>query len=109
MIQQFLVRLTGENGIARTLITLNNILETWHSRIDGALHSSKAMPEAEWSRFFVALEDWIGILDESERCVGRTQREEDFQANRIHKHLEVSQVGGFRSSYLEIRIICVCK
>lgn len=90
--KQFVVRLTGENGVARSLITLNNMLETWHSRIDSALHSSRSLPEAEWSRFFVQLEDWIAMLDEAEKCVGRTQREEDFDANRIHTHLETSQV-----------------
>ncbi|XP_064649134.1 axonemal dynein light chain domain-containing protein 1-like isoform X2 [Lineus longissimus] len=88
LVKQYQVRLTGDNGVARGFIHLSNVLETWDTRLNTVLHGSNPLPDAEWTRFYQLLEDWINAIDETHACIGLAQKEEDKVDGKEHKNVE---------------------
>ncbi|PAA74893.1 hypothetical protein BOX15_Mlig006576g2, partial [Macrostomum lignano] len=91
LMRQLNIRLIGENGVARGVINLQNILETWTTRLQSVLNTGKLLPEQEWTRFYALIEDWLGLIDETISAVGSTAKE-DQPANQREPSLDPNMV-----------------
>ena len=71
-------------GVAAIVIHLQNIVETWNSRLTAALHGTMAIQENDWSSFYQSLDEWVASLDLAHVYVGTTQTEEERQDGKPH-------------------------
>ncbi|PVD21951.1 hypothetical protein C0Q70_17754 [Pomacea canaliculata] len=91
-IQQYQYRITGENGVAAVIIHLQNIVETWQSRISAMLHGTIPIQEKDWSSLFYSLEEWVASLEKAHAYVGTTQSEKEHQEGKPHVSINTVDV-----------------
>ena len=60
-------------------------METWDKKFNTVLHGSNPLPDAEWLRFYLLLDDWIASIDATTEMVGSTQKEEERQEKKQHR------------------------
>ncbi|CAH1787293.1 unnamed protein product [Owenia fusiformis] len=100
LLQQFYVRLTGENGTARGIIHLVNSLETWDNKLNAVMHGSNPLPDAEWLRFYQLLDDWVLSINDTLQYIGGTQKEDDREQGGMHRNVLVSDVFRWSQKWL---------
>ncbi|XP_074655207.1 axonemal dynein light chain domain-containing protein 1-like [Tubulanus polymorphus] len=93
LLTQYQIRLTGENGVARGIIQLHNIIETWDNKLNTMLHGSNPLPDMEWMRFYQLIEEWVASINETETYIGTTQKEEDREAEKKHRQEQAKLQG----------------
>ena len=71
-------------GVAAIVIHLQNVVETWESRLIAALNGTMPIQDSDWSAFYQSLDEWIASLDQAQLYVGTTQAEEDRQEGKQH-------------------------
>ena len=79
------VRLVGDNGVARGLISLSNVLEMWDTKFNTMLHGSNPLPDGDWLRFYQLLNDWSTSVSDVTKLIGTTQKEDDRAIAKPHK------------------------
>lgn len=70
--------------MAAIVIHLQNIAETWESRLAAALSGTMPIQENDWSAFYQSLDEWLASLDLAHSYVGTTQTEEERQDGKPH-------------------------
>ncbi|XP_044295169.1 axonemal dynein light chain domain-containing protein 1 isoform X4 [Varanus komodoensis] len=85
--EQYRIRIHGENGSARILISLINSLEDWSFKLLTSKQKS-AMLEAEWIKFFQAVSDWLAQIDDLLKFIGTVETPEE----RKHKTFTTNPV-----------------
>ena len=66
------------------VINLQNVVDSWASRLLSALHGTMAIQEKDWSAFYQSLDEWVVCLEQTQMYVGTTQTEEDRQDGKPH-------------------------
>jgi len=62
MMQQFIVRVSGENGVARGIIGLVNPIETWGNRLMAVIKGDDHLSDAEWAKLLSNLQEWSHVI-----------------------------------------------
>lgn len=69
-LKQLHTRVSGENGLAKTLIHLVNPLERWSSKLNVSLSGAQSLPSSEWQKLAEQLDDWVNHMDSAVKRVG---------------------------------------
>lgn len=102
---QYRIRSHGDNGLTRTLISLNNLLEVWYqkfnihvqnmgssgnnapnSAVETASSNKKGLQklsEAEWMNFYQSIDDWIDIARKAGKFIGIAYAESAEATNNL--------------------------
>ncbi|XP_039257089.2 axonemal dynein light chain domain-containing protein 1-like [Styela clava] len=75
--KQLEIRISGENGVAKGMITMQNNLDTWNTRLINSMRGAEAISDTEWLRFFELMQDYVASLNDTIDCVGSQQKDED--------------------------------
>ncbi|XP_063154544.1 axonemal dynein light chain domain-containing protein 1 [Candoia aspera] len=67
--EQYRTRINGENGSAKIVISLVNSLEEWTFKLL-ATKQKTGLYEADWTKFFLSVSDWLAQLDELLKVTG---------------------------------------
>ncbi|XP_071115667.1 axonemal dynein light chain domain-containing protein 1-like [Haliotis cracherodii] len=89
LLKQFTNRISGENGVATSVIHLTNAIELWETRLTSALNGTMTLQETDWSSFYHTLDDWVVAVDQCLEYVGTTQKQEDKQEGREHTSIDI--------------------
>ncbi|KAL8625878.1 hypothetical protein ACOMHN_012470 [Nucella lapillus] len=92
LLLQYQHRITGENGVAAIVISLQNVVEIWEARVVGALNGSVAIQDSDWATFYQTLDEWVASLDQAQLYVGTTQTEEERQDGKPHVSIDIHDV-----------------
>lgn len=89
LVQQFTVRLTGENGTAIGVINTGNGMEQWDVKLTAAVHGKTPLSEQDWLRLYNAMDDWLGYLHICIENIGNSQKEEERAKGLHHVSIDV--------------------
>ncbi|XP_076455039.1 axonemal dynein light chain domain-containing protein 1-like isoform X2 [Babylonia areolata] len=92
LLLQYQHRITGENGVAAIVIHLQNVVETWETRIIAALNGTMTIQDSDWAAFYQGLDEWVASLDQAQAYVGTTQAEEERQDGKPHISIDIHDV-----------------
>lgn len=88
--KQLQVRVSGENGVARGMISLQNALDQWSNKLVILSASNDSLSNAEWLQLNDRLQEYVTMVSETLKCVGSQQRDEDRSMNVPHNRVEAS-------------------
>ncbi|CAF0912480.1 unnamed protein product [Adineta ricciae] len=71
---QYRIRMTGENGLAQSIIFFVNVLETWNSKLNTYAHGSGKLNEAAWHAFYGQMEEWFDAINKTMTYIGKSMR-----------------------------------
>lgn len=89
--KQLQVRVSGENGVARGMISLQNGLDQWSNKLVILSASNDSLNNAEWLQLNDRLQEYINMVSETLKCVGSQQRDEDRSRNVDHQDIDASE------------------
>lgn len=89
--KQLQVRVSGENGVARGMISLQNGLDQWSNKLVILSASNDSLNSVEWLQLNDRLQEYINMVTETLRCVGSQQRDEDRSRNAVHEEIDASE------------------
>ncbi|CAK8690820.1 unnamed protein product [Clavelina lepadiformis] len=89
LVKQLQIRISGENGVAKGMINLQNNLDAWGNKLIMMLHGSEVLTETEWLLFYDRLSEYIALIHETLECIGSQQRDEDRLNATSHTHIAV--------------------
>ena len=89
--KQLQVRVSGENGVARGMISLQNGLDQWSNKLVILSASNDSLNSAEWLQLNDRLQEYINMVSETLKCVGSQQRDEDRSRNAAHEDIDASE------------------
>ena len=69
--------MTGENGLAQTIIFFSNILETWNSKLNTFAYNSGKLNDVEWQAFYAQLDEWLESMNKALSFVGKPTKDSD--------------------------------
>lgn len=67
--------MTGENGLAQSIIFLSNVLESWNSKFNAFAYSAGKIHEAEWLAFHSQMDEWLESINKAVTFVGKSIRD----------------------------------
>jgi len=74
---QYRIRMTGENGLAQTIIFFSNVLETWNSKLNTYAYSGGKLTESDWLTFYAQMDEWIEAIHKAIGCVSKPTKDSD--------------------------------
>lgn len=79
---QYRVRSTGDNGLLRNILALNNGFDHWQAKLaantQDKLGKNKAkITESEWILFYQSFDEWIEIIGRTINFIGKSMTEEN--------------------------------
>ncbi|CAF1214104.1 unnamed protein product [Rotaria sordida] len=72
---QYRIRMTGENGLAQSIIFFSNVLESWNSKFNTYAYSGGKINEAEWLAFFSQMDEWFETMNKAVTLVGKSTKD----------------------------------
>jgi hypothetical protein len=69
--------MTGENGLAQSIIFFSNVLESWNSRLNTYAYSGGKINEAEWQGFYGQTEEWLETINKAVTFVGKSTKDDE--------------------------------
>lgn len=69
--------MTGENGLAQTIIFFSNILETWNSKLNTFAYNSGKLGDGEWQAFYAQMDEWLEAMNKAVSFVGKPTKDND--------------------------------
>lgn len=74
-------RTSGDNGVSRSLNTLNNILDNWQQKLNSQMMSETSkgkfrLSEIEWIGFFQSLDDCLDLTYKCQNSIGEPLKED---------------------------------
>ncbi|EDV27619.1 uncharacterized protein TRIADDRAFT_53503 [Trichoplax adhaerens] len=76
---RFIIRVAGENGVAKALIDMVNNMETWANRI--YVHfNTDPLTETDWFRLYNSITDWEDKIKYIHEIIGTVRTEFDSEA-----------------------------
>nr|CAB3224803.1 axonemal dynein light chain domain-containing protein 1-like [Phallusia mammillata] len=89
MLKQLDIRTSGENGVARGMISLQNNLGSWVNKLIMMVHGSESFSDSEWLHLYEKIGDYKAVVEEALENIGSQQKDEDKQNKLDHKRIEV--------------------
>lgn len=74
---QYRIRMTGENGLAQTIIFFSNVLETWNSKLNTYAYSGGKITESDWQNFYFQMDEWLESVHKAIGFVGKSTKDND--------------------------------
>jgi hypothetical protein len=69
--------MTGENGLAQTIIFFSNVLETWNIKLNSYAYSSGKFSDGEWQSFYSQMDEWLETVNKAINLVGKSTKDDD--------------------------------
>lgn len=66
--------MTGENGLAQSIIFFTNVLETWNSKLNTYAYGGGKLNEAAWQAFYAQMEEWFEAISKTTVYIGKPMR-----------------------------------
>ena len=66
--------MTGENGLAQSIIFFANVLETWNSKLNTYAYGGGKLNEAAWQAFYGQMEEWFDAINKTMTYIGKSMR-----------------------------------
>lgn len=74
---QYRIRMTGENGLAQSIIFFSNVLETWNSKLNTYAYNGGKLNESEWQSFYSQMDEWLETINKAINFVGKSIQDHD--------------------------------
>lgn len=71
LLAEYGVRVSGENGIATSFLHLLTPMETWDTKLNTVLSSGKTLPDSDWFKLQILLEEWLDKVEDTIKLVGK--------------------------------------
>ena len=80
--EQYRNRSTGDNGLLKCMINLNNGLDMWHQKlnfhIEGKNGKNKVkIAEGEWPILYALVDEWMDFINKAKKSVGVPLKEDE--------------------------------
>ncbi|CAF3662745.1 unnamed protein product [Rotaria sp. Silwood1] len=72
---QYRIRMTGENGLAQSVIFFSNVLESWNGKFNTYAYSGGKINEGEWLGFYSQMDEWIDTMNKAVTFVGKSTKD----------------------------------
>jgi hypothetical protein len=69
--------MTGENGLAETIIFFSNVLESWNSKLNTYAYGGGKLNDNEWLIFYSQMDDWLETINKAVTFVGKSIKDDD--------------------------------
>ena len=69
--------MTGENGLAQSIIFFSNVLETWNSKLNTFAYSGGKLTENDWQGFYAQMDESLETIDKTLSYVGKSTKDSD--------------------------------
>ncbi len=69
--------MTGENGLAQSIIFFSNVLEAWNSKLNTFAYNGGKLNENEWQIFYSQMDEWLETINKSVTFVGKSIKDDD--------------------------------
>uniref|UniRef100_F6Q7B5 Axonemal dynein light chain domain-containing protein 1 n=1 Tax=Ciona intestinalis TaxID=7719 RepID=F6Q7B5_CIOIN len=77
LVKQLEIRISGENGVAKGIIALQNNLDNWSNKLIMMSHGAQPLTDTEWMQLYDKLFEYSTLLTTTIQYVGKQQRDED--------------------------------
>ena len=84
--------MTGENGVAQTIIFLSNVLESWHSKLNTFAYNAGKLNEAEWLAFYSQMDEWLEAITKAVTFVGNPTKENNDNTGGLKQGSEIKNM-----------------
>ncbi|XP_065918337.1 axonemal dynein light chain domain-containing protein 1-like isoform X2 [Dysidea avara] len=71
LLAEYGVRVSGENGIATSFLHLLTPMETWDTKLNAVLNSGKTLPNSDWLKLHVLMEEWLDKVEDTIGLIGK--------------------------------------
>lgn len=99
MRKQMDIRITGENGTAKGMISLQNNLDVWNTRLVVSMRGADVVSDVEWLKFFDLLNEYEVLLGEIMNSVSSISK--DGQDNVDDTRVTVEEMIGNVQKWLK--------
>ncbi|CAF3964124.1 unnamed protein product [Rotaria sp. Silwood2] len=89
---QYRIRMTGENGLAQSVIFFSNVLESWSGKFNTYAYSGGKTSEAEWLAFYSQMDEWLETMNKAVTFVGKSTKDNHDDTGGEKKENETKNV-----------------
>ncbi|CAF3331691.1 unnamed protein product [Rotaria socialis] len=89
---QYRIRMTGENGLAQTVIFFSNVLESWNSKFNTYAYTGGKISEGEWLAFYSQMDEWLEGINKAVAFVGKSTKDSSDELDEQKKGNAVKNV-----------------
>ncbi|XP_046844045.1 axonemal dynein light chain domain-containing protein 1-like isoform X2 [Xenia sp. Carnegie-2017] len=80
--QQFQIRVSGENGVAKGLICISNRMESWCNKLQSVVNGGDELLDSEWTRLAEQVgNEWLENINEVKYIIGSQIKEDERKEN----------------------------
>jgi hypothetical protein len=69
--------MTGENGLAQTIIFFSNVLEAWNSKLNTFAYNGAKLNDSDWQAFYSQMDEWLETINKTLTYVGKSVKDND--------------------------------
>nr|XP_009862323.2 axonemal dynein light chain domain-containing protein 1-like isoform X1 [Ciona intestinalis] len=92
LVKQLEIRISGENGVAKGIIALQNNLDNWSNKLIMMSHGAQPLTDTEWMQLYDKLFEYSTLLTTTIQYVGKQQRDEDKLNGVPHTKIEMREM-----------------
>ncbi len=69
--------MTGENGLAQSIIFFSNVLEAWNSKLNTFAYNGGKLIDSDWQAFYTQMDEWLETINKTLTFVGKPMKDSD--------------------------------
>jgi len=69
--------MTGENGLAQSIIFFSNVLEAWNSKLNTFAYNGGKLNDSDWQAFYAQMDEWLETINKTLTFVGKPMKDGD--------------------------------